>query len=230
MRQFGRLPLLSHRALERAAVWLSVICGVGLLARLSPTLEGPAAFVALLAFGLAYLAADAVSGLVHWGFDRLVDEDTPYLGPHFVRPFREHHTDPLAITRHDFVELNGNTCIAAAPVLAATGIAFDPASAGVTEVAAAAFIASLAFWTIATNVFHRWAHEPAPPQLARRLQRWRVVLAPGHHARHHREPFDVCFCITSGWLNPLLDRFGVFGRLEVWAGRAAGTPSTRWAK
>ena len=37
------------------------------------------------------VAADFVSGLTHWLADRVLSEQTPYLGPHFVRPFQEHH-------------------------------------------------------------------------------------------------------------------------------------------
>src|SRR5262245_57817816 len=79
---------------------------------------------ALLAFMLAYFAADLVSGFVHWTADTWGSPDMRILGPAVLRPFREHHIDPLAITRHDFVETNGNNCLASLP--AALTVLFWP--------------------------------------------------------------------------------------------------------
>ena len=59
--------------------------------------------------------ADAISGLVHWGCDHYFAEDTPLLGPALIAPFREHHRDPLAITRRDGFTLNVSNAPAAIP-------------------------------------------------------------------------------------------------------------------
>ena len=67
--------------------------------------------------GAGYIVSDFLSGFVHWAGDTVGDETTPIFGPNFVTPFRYHHVDPEDITRHDFVETNGNNCIVAAPVL-----------------------------------------------------------------------------------------------------------------
>jgi hypothetical protein len=40
---------------------------------------------------LAYLAADFLSGLVHFLADNFGSYDTPIIGPNFIEPFREHH-------------------------------------------------------------------------------------------------------------------------------------------
>jgi ubiquitin-conjugating enzyme E2 variant len=72
--------------------------------------------------------------------------------------------------------------------------------------------------TVATNQFHKWAHQEHPSSLARWLQRKRLVLEPEHHKRHHTQPFNVNYCITNGWLNPLLNKLQFFRRLEATLG------------
>ena len=54
--------------------------------------------------------------------------------------------------------------------------------------------------------------EKAPP-LVRWLQAKAVLLSPQAHAVHHKAPHDLHFCISNGWLNPLLDRTNVWHHL-----------------
>jgi len=209
-------PGRSHRQLETLAVCTAVLMAAALGVQLATVLDRPGAWGAAgCALLVGYFAADGVSGLVHWAFDRVFDESTRWLGPHFVRPFREHHDDPEGITRHDFIELNGNTCIAAVPVLVATWIAFDPASSA-ASVFGPAFVLVFVALTVMTNQFHQWAHQPDPPRAAHLLQRCHVILPRGHHAVHHQAPFDTHYCITSGVMNRWVDRSGLLPAIESW--------------
>ncbi|GDX78393.1 hypothetical protein LBMAG42_02040 [Deltaproteobacteria bacterium] len=161
---------------------------------------------------LGYLASDLGSGTVHWFFDTWLSARTPVLGSMFVRPFREHHVDPKAITRHDFVETNGSNCLATAPVLLGA-LLLDPSSSIAAQFGVV-FLVALALGVFATNQLHKWAHADEVPPGVRWLQCMGLVLRPEHHSVHHRAPFARHYCITTGWMNPLLDGLGYFRSLE----------------
>jgi ubiquitin-conjugating enzyme E2 variant len=65
-----------------------------------------------------------------------------------------------------------------------------------------------------TNQLHMWAHAEHIPRPVRRLHALRLIVSPSHHVRHHRPPFRRRYCVTTGWLNPVLDTFGFFAGLE----------------
>lgn len=161
-----------------------------------------------------YVAADFTSGLVHWGFDTWGSVYTPVVGKAFIRPFREHHFDELAITRHDFIETNGNNSLATLPVL--LGAAFIPVSEGrVFGMTFTSFLIAVCAATFLTNQTHAWAHAENPPRLVAWLQRMHLILPPDHHALHHEKPHMSHYCITTGWLNSLLGAIGFFRVLEA---------------
>lgn len=155
---------------------------------------------------VAYVAADLVSGTVHWLCDTFFEEDTPIVGRAVIEPFREHHRDPLAMTRRGFLSVNGSNWMAMIPVLALAG--WGEASLR------HAFLFFFGLAVCLTNQFHMWAHAERVPRVVSWLQRARVIVPPSHHARHHRSRQTQAFCVTSGWCNPLLDRLGVFARIE----------------
>jgi len=160
--------------------------------------------VLLVAAPVGWLASDLLSGLLHWAFDSWGSVNTPLIGNAFIRPFREHHVDPQAMTRHDFVETHGASCLAALPFLAAASLV--PLET-VASFFAQAFLLTLALSALATNQCHKWAHmdEDSTPAVVCWAQRRRLVLPRWHHQLHHTPPFDSHFCVSSGWLNAPLN-------------------------
>jgi plasmanylethanolamine desaturase len=158
---------------------------------------------------LGYLASDFISGFVHFLGDTYGDENAKFFGPSFIKPFRVHHTDPQEICRHDFIELNGNNCLVCIPV-GVFAYWIVPAATSQWAALVLLVIASMLFWVFMTNQFHKWAHDTQPPRVVAVLQRVGLVLSPQHHAIHHRAPYDRYYCITVGWMNPLLLRLRFF--------------------
>jgi hypothetical protein len=139
--------------------------------------------------------------------------DTPIIGAAFVRPFREHHTDPLGIVRHGFVETNGNNVIVSLPILVPAALLLPVTSSRFGWIVGS-FTLCFIFAVFLTNQFHKWAHQAAPPAVAVRLQRAGLILSKDHHDVHHTSPFDTHYCITVGLWNPLLERAQFWSRLE----------------
>jgi ubiquitin-conjugating enzyme E2 variant len=165
-----------------------------------------------LALAAGAVAADLVSGLVHWGADTWGRDDTPVVGPRLLVPFRVHHVNPDDFLRRRFVDTNGEVAMIAAPAL--TAVLMLPFEASWGPPAA---VVGLAFCGLGmmTNQIHQWAHQPAPPRPVRALQACGILLGRAEHEDHHRRPHDRRYCITTGWLNAPLDTCGFFKRLEA---------------
>jgi len=212
----SRAPARSNGlvALDVASVAAFAGSGIVLAVRLGEL--PPLGWWLLLA--LAALAgicvADLATGATHWLFDRFFDEATPGLGPVLVRPFREHHRDPTAIVRHGFLEVSGNNALALCPVLwAATPLA-PRFGEELAETLGLGFVLAGVGAAFVTNQIHRWAHAERAPRPVRWLQRHAWILPPAHHARHHRGAHDRAYCVTTGWMNPVVDGLGLFRSME----------------
>lgn len=202
------------RACDTTAVSALVL----LLGLAAPPLIGAAArndtwWPSIAAALCALFCADLISGVVHWIGDRFFSESTPLLGRMLIRPFREHHRDPLAITHHDLFELCGNNALAVLPPALWLVLAAPPTSRGALLLQLFTLFFSLAI--LATNLIHKWAHQPRNRRPVCWLQAAGVILSPAAHARHHRDDFSRGYCVTTGWANPLLDAWRVLPRCEA---------------
>ncbi|MBA2712078.1 MAG: kua-ubiquitin conjugating enzyme hybrid localization domain protein [Rubrobacteraceae bacterium] len=162
---------------------------------------------------LAYLAADFLSGYVHFLADNFGSYDTPILGPNFIQPFREHHVDPKGIVGNDFVDANGNNSLASLPFMLVVWVVV-PLETWYYGYLFGTFFLFVCLAAFLTNQFHKWAHIDIPPAFVGWLQERGVILSREHHDIHHESPYDTYYCITAGFWNPLLDRTRFFERAE----------------
>jgi len=170
-------------------------------------------WITAIACGLAMVLADLFSGLVHWAADTWGSFYTPLVGKTFIRSFREHHVDPYRITHHDVIETNGDNCMLTIPALMLVSFAELRKDNG-SDLFIAAFLTLLCIWVSLTNQIHKWAHTRKPHAFIGFLQTIKFVLSRKDHQIHHHTPFDRYYCITTGWLNPLLGSISFWKRME----------------
>lgn len=136
----------------------------------------------------------------------------------FIRPFREHHVDPTAITRHDVIETNGDNCLTMLlPLLAVAVSLFTLSDDTIAHWYPLYFFAtSTAFFVTLTNQIHKWSHTYSGlPSWVTFLQDTHIILPKKHHRVHHVAPHETYFCITTGWLNYPLERIRFWPGLEA---------------
>jgi hypothetical protein len=160
-----------------------------------------------------YLIADFLSGLVHWFFDSFYREDTPVVGTLMIKGFREHHRDPQKICSHGFMEVNATNSFGVA-LLLLVELAFRPDASGHPWLLVQVTLITLGLAVFGTNQFHKWAHANRVPAIVAWLQRKNLILSPDRHQIHHRGRHDRGYCITTGWMDWLLDPIEFFPRTE----------------
>lgn len=161
-----------------------------------------------------FLAADLVTGIVHWLEDVFADESMPFIGRHVARTNIGHHHFPRHFTRLTWWQSSWLLCgLAAVFLLAAWCCGFLTWQAWL-----------FALLSANANEIHKWAHRTRAengPAITF-FQYIRLLQTPRHHARHHTDPKDCHYCTISNVLNPLLDRINFWSGLERLVTRATG--------
>lgn len=171
----------------------------------------PSWITIIVAIVLGIVAADFVSGMVHWACDTWGRADIPIIGTIVLKSFRLHHVDQKGITRHDFFEANILNFIVSIPVMVG---AFKMTLASEVRAFFAMFLSFLVVFVVLTNQIHKWAHQAKRSKIVNWLQDRNIILSAKAHALHHTRPYTRSYCITTGWLNKPLEKIKFFPRLE----------------
>lgn len=196
-------------------------------------------FTLSLLFGIlaGIVTADFSSGVLHWIFDSWGSVDIPFFGTNFLRPFREHHIDPTAILRHDFIETNGDNFMIAIIPAAWVTYKFITSNAETLlqqDYAWYGYLVLFSIFVSMTNQIHKWSHTYIGlPKWVRFLQDYHIILPRNHHKIHHISPHETYFCITTGWLNRPLEAINFWGTIEriidYFTGYKPRTDDFKWA-
>lgn len=160
------------------------------------------------------LLADLLSGLVHWLEDAYGREDLPVVGELVTRRNNLHHQDPAYFARFSYWHSSWlliALCATAGGVAALCG-AFTWQLGVVLVLCANA------------NQVHKWTHRPRSRN--GRVVGWlmdaRLIQSQRDHALHHRGEETTHYCVLTPHLNPLLERLGLWRRLERLVARVTG--------
>lgn len=163
---------------------------------------------------LVVALADFVAGFIHWLEDAYFREDTPVIGPLFIKPNIVHHHLPRHFTRLSWWQSSRELLLASALLLA---IAWPLGLLGWQVVLFAALSAN-------ANEIHKWSHRTRREngRLISWLQDRRILQTPRHHALHHTDPKNTFYCPITNFVNPVLERLAFWPRLERLVERATG--------
>lgn len=160
----------------------------------------------LLQAGVVLLLVDFVSGFVHWIEDSYFSETTPLIGPLVVAPNILHHRSPRHFIKGSFWFRNNTTILPCVAIFALGTMALG------FHWQLLLFCAVLSL----SNELHCWAHRSAQEngRLITFLHKRGWIQTPAHHSVHHTDPKNRAYCTLTNLLNPVLDRFEVWRRLE----------------
>ena len=170
--------------------------------------------IILLRIAATVLAADFVTGFIHWLEDAYVREDTPLIGRHVARPNIVHHHYPRYMTRHSWWQSSADLlAVSAVLVLAAWLLG-----------ALCWEVWLFAILTANANEFHKWEHRSRKEngRIISFFQDVRLLQNAKHHARHHTDPKNSHYCTITNVLNPMLDGARLWDGFEWFLAKTVG--------
>jgi ubiquitin-conjugating enzyme E2 variant len=153
---------------------------------------------------IAWLLADFIAGFWHWIEDRFLGHQYNIFGFKFDKPNSSHHDDPQGLLELTYWGRNYLSIIVAIPLILISIILNWPL-----------FITLSFLFASQANEIHAFAHNKGKlhPFIVM-LQEVGIFQSPKHHSEHHRSPFLIKYCVSTNFVNPVLDYFDFWRRLE----------------
>lgn len=153
---------------------------------------------------LLWLAADFITGVIHWWEDTYGNPHWKVIGKHVVEPNLIHHKQPTKMLEGSYWN-RINTSVFAAAII---GAIF-----WLVGLQAWQIFLCLLFCTQG-NEIHAMSHRPDKRngKAVLWLQKSGIFQSKKTHRWHHKAPYDTNFCIMSDFVNPVLNK------LQFWKG------------
>jgi hypothetical protein len=158
--------------------------------------------------------ADFIAGVVHWAEDAYFTEETPVIGPLFIRPNIVHHHYPRFFTHLTWWQSSADLLFVGAAILLAAW------PLGLLSWQLWLFV----FVSVNANQVHKWSHRTRAEngRLISTLQDWHILQTTRHHGLHHSDPKNTYYCPVTNFVNPLLERLKFWDRVEAVIERLTG--------
>ncbi|MBA3686443.1 MAG: hypothetical protein H0W72_14575 [Planctomycetes bacterium] len=164
---------------------------------------------------LCFLIADLIVGLVHWLEDGYGSPDWPLIGAAVIAPNLLHHAQPRAFLAKSWWRSADLQVVAGALILGTAALVgwFS------------AELLLIVVLVVNANEIHKWAHRTRTEngRLITFLQEWKLIQGRAHHGRHHGGERNSHYCSVTAWVNPLVERVGLWRGLERLITRLTGT-------
>ena len=155
---------------------------------------------------LLWIAADFITGVIHWWEDTYGNPNWPIIGKYVVEPNLIHHKQPTKLLEGSYWNR------------------IDTSFFAVAAIGAIFWLFGLHSWQIAVcllfcmqgNEIHAMTHRPdrLNGKVVLFLQKTGIFQSKKMHRWHHKAPYETNFCIMSDFVNPILNVVGFWRKLE----------------
>jgi len=153
-------------------------------------------FLSQLLFG--WLLADLVSGILHFGQDKMGSENTPFFAG-IITAGMSHHADPEKFINSPLWYRNRHNVAGAVLFFIIASLLWG----------AKPWIYAAALGGLLMIEIQVYAHRETNSRAIRFLQFTGIIQRPRQHAFHHSED-NRAYCAITSWLNPFLDKAGLW--------------------